>query len=231
MRRSLKQGGYLGYFCTFFKIVPQIAQKKSSSSSSKSSNSCSSSLVSSETASLVLLGQSRQEQRPVHLSSAFLHAQRLVEQAELDLHPQFTFSRIQSGAAGNVIQWTSSFPSFIFHPNPVIGGADRTDCNALFQMHAWYDARLVCRRSASLVHGMDFWPQLNKLKRARLTSSVWFWPYNRHTYIWIFLKSSSETPYVEPSDWKVVRNAGYFSKVPNVFTFPFEWKALVLSQP
>jgi hypothetical protein len=62
---------------------------------------------------------------------------------------------------------------------------------------------------------------LNRLKRARLTSSVESCPYRRQTYFSISRNSVVETTYVDPSDWKVDRNSGNFSKAFKVFVFPF----------
>ena len=158
-----------------------------------------------------------QPQRPVHFSSAFTQAHRLVEQP--DLHRQFTFSRTPYGATGIVIHLTDTWPSLISQPNSqghIIAWRPH------FQIYAWYEEQLVCNESTSFVQGIvvsEYCLTLNRLNRAILTSSSHNCSYKTQTYFWMHRNSSCLTVQVDPSDLKADMNSGYFSSVFIVLVF------------
>lgn len=120
--------------------------------------------------------------------------------------------------------------TFVYFPTKLADWrGDITERRALFHRHPWYDARFVWSNSTSFVHGIvlsAYWPILNRLKRAILTSSVKSCPYRWQTYFWIFWNNSAEAVYVDPSDWKVERNSVNFSKVFKVFVLIFHRRHL-----
>ena len=169
-----------------------------------------------------MLIQLLQPQRPVHFNSAFTQAHLLLQQP--DLHPQFTFSRILSGATGIVLNLTNTWPFLISQPKSANDGGDMIAWSAHFQIYAWYKTRLVCSNTSFVqdVVLSEYWPRLNRLDRAILISSSHNCPYKIQTYLWICWNTSFVTVHVDPSDLNAGKKSGYFSNVLNFFLFPLQ---------